>query len=202
MCKLWGFCLVVCDLLGKQKLHLQIQMLITARSLKVATVINFIPYSRKVWQGKVWQIWRIICNSLLADLLIHQTFLLNTQKEQIRQTFSHQTFGHYTVYSYSPWRNDSFGDGPISISIVCRHNPKTTDCIMQKTHKNCSQRDVSACISCHHNSIYSKKFYVDLKLISCRIEWFLFQIHSPKHKQIMNFITKLYHYSGSSASKG
>ena len=26
-------------------------------------LVRLLPYSRKVWQGKVWRIWRIICDS-------------------------------------------------------------------------------------------------------------------------------------------
>ena len=29
---------------------------------------------------------------------------------------------------------------------------------------------------------------MDLKGISCRIEWFLSQVHNPKHTQVMTFI--------------
>ena len=39
---------------------------------------------------------------------------------------------------------------------------------------------------------YSKEFYIDLKAISCRIEWSLFQVRSPKHARVM--ISKMNHY--------
>ena len=42
-------CTVTCDLHGKQKLHLEIQMLITTRSLE-GTIINYI-YSCSPWRG-------------------------------------------------------------------------------------------------------------------------------------------------------
>ena len=41
---------------------------------------------------------------------------------------------------------------------------------------------------------------MDLKAISCRIEWSLFQVHSPKY-MCYNFLCSQSHYSGSSASK-
>ena len=34
----------------------------------------------------------------------------------------------------------------------------------------------------------SNEFYIDLKAISCRIEWSLFQVHRPKHAKVIIFI--------------
>ena len=45
-------CTVACDLQGKQKLHLGIQILITARSLE-GTIINYI-YSCSPWRGDLF----------------------------------------------------------------------------------------------------------------------------------------------------
>ena len=38
---------------------------------------------------------------------------------------------------------------------------------------------------------YSNEFYIDLKAISCRIEWSLFQVRSPKHAR--DFYNDHYH---------
>ena len=46
-------CTVAWDLQGKQKLHLGIQMLITAKSLE-GTIINYI-YSYSQWRGNLFQ---------------------------------------------------------------------------------------------------------------------------------------------------
>ena len=35
---------------------------------------------------------------------------------------------------------------------------------------------------------YFHKLYIDLKRISCRIECFIFQLHSPKHVQVIIII--------------
>ena len=88
-----------------------------------------------------------------------------------------------------------WGCSPIAPSFllpmagVIIHNPKTRDCIMKKLVNNALRCNVSACISC-----YPCGFCIDLKAISCRIEWSLFQVHSPKHVKviifIINFITK------------
>ena len=40
---------------------------------------------------------------------------------------------------------------------------------------------------------YSNEFYMDLKAISCRIEWSLFQVRSSKHARVIIFIMNHYH---------
>ena len=40
---------------------------------------------------------------------------------------------------------------------------------------------------------YSNEFYIDLKAISCRIEWSLFQVHRTKHAEVIMFILAFYH---------
>ena len=35
---------------------------------------------------------------------------------------------------------------------------------------------------------YSNAFYIDLKVILCRIGWSLFQVHKPKYVEIIIFI--------------
>ena len=40
---------------------------------------------------------------------------------------------------------------------------------------------------------FPNEFYIDLKAISCRIEWSLFQVHRPKHTEVMIFILACYH---------
>ena len=40
---------------------------------------------------------------------------------------------------------------------------------------------------------YSNEFYIDLKAISCRIEWYLFQVYRPKHTEVIIFILACYH---------
>ena len=37
------------------------------------------------------------------------------------------------------------------------------------------------------------EFYIDLKAISCSIEWSLFQVHSSKHARVIIFIMNHYH---------
>ena len=61
----------------------------------------------------------------------------------------------------------------VVLEVIIR-NVKMRDCIMQKTHKSCLQRDASACISCYPCGISMN--YIELKVISCRIEWSLLQI--------------------------
>ena len=41
--------------------------------------------------------------------------------------------------------------------------------------------------------VVSNEFYIDLKAISCRIEWSLFQVHGPKHAEVTIFILAYYH---------
>ena len=70
----------------------------------------------------------------------------------------------------------------LKFAEVMLRNRKTRDCIMQKYFRfdasSCTTRSVLGIfISC----IYS----VHLKRISCRIEWFLFQLHSPKHARVI-----------------
>ena len=40
---------------------------------------------------------------------------------------------------------------------------------------------------------YFHKLYIGLKRISCRIEWFLFQLHSPKHARVIVIILLMIH---------
>ena len=66
---------------------------------------------------------------------------------------------------------------------VMLRNQKMRDCIMQKYFRF----DASSCII---RSVfrYFHKLYIHLKRISCRIEWFLFQLHSPKHARVIIII--------------
>ena len=93
-------CTVMSDLRGKRKLHLGIQMLITARSLE-GTIVNY-------------------------------------------------------IYSCSLRTGDSFGGGSISV----HYSIWKLQCVIEnerlnhtKIHKNCLQRDISACILSYNNSI-------------------------------------------------
>ena len=61
---------------------------------------------------------------------------------------------------------------------------------MQKTRKSCLQRDASACISCYPCGISMN--YIELKVISCRIEWSLLQIQ-PEACASYDFYNEFYH---------
>ena len=82
---------------------------------------------------------------------------------------------------------------------VIIHNPKTRDCIMQKS-VNSVYDVISVLIFLAIPVVFQK----DLKAISCRIEWSLFHVHSLKHMRVLIFIQtlSLSHCSGSSALKG
>ena len=108
-------CTVTSDLRGKQKLHLAIQTLVTAKSLE-GTVINY-------------------------------------------------------IHSYSPWRGDLFGGGPISINYSIRklqYIIKKWAINHAKIHKNCLRHDISICILSFNSSISTgfiwiwRRFLVEL----------------------------------------
>ena len=61
------------------------------------------------------------------------------------------------------------------------------DCITQKILKAAyDMHMMSAFYFCYHNYI-PISFNMDIKEISCRIEWSLFQAHNPKHVCIITF---------------
>ena len=64
---------------------------------------------------------------------------------------------------------------------VMLRNRKTRDCIMQKYFRF----NASSCII---RSVIGIFISIHLKRISCRIEWFLFQLHSPKHARVIIII--------------
>ena len=74
---------------------------------------------------------------------------------------------------------------------------------MQKL-KNNTYDAISALVYFLLSLWYSNEFYIDLKAISCRIEWSLFQVHRPKHVEvvILYWLVITSHYSDISASKG
>ena len=129
--------------------------------------------------------------TVTSDLQGKQKLHLRIQT-LITATYLEGTIINY-IYSCSPRTGDSFGGGHISVHYSIRKLQYVIEKRAIKSCKNCLQRDISACILSYNNSIAINFIYMDLKAISCRIEWSLFQVHSTKHAQvifIINLITK------------
>ena len=87
------------------------------------------------------------------------------------------------IYSYSPWRGEVV---PFLYTIVCVSYSTQSEIA---SCKNFQKLFTTPC-QCFIFAIITNKIYMDLKAILYRIDWSLFQIHSPKHVQIIMFIMK------------
>ena len=67
-------------------------------------------------------------------------------------------------------------------------NPKTRDCILQKLVNN-AYNTISALVFLAIPVVFEWVLY----RISCRIEWFLFQVHRPNHAEVIILILACYH---------
>ena len=72
--------------------------------------------------------------------------------------------------------------------------PISVDYSMRKLNFVIQKRVIASCMPQWQRLYFfvsllqSNKFYIDLKGISCRIEWFLSQVHNPKHARVVIFI--------------
>ena len=95
-------------------------------------------------------------------------------------------YKNYSVYMYLIPMNRGivwrwFHARTLKYAEVMLRNRKTRDCIIQKYF--CF--DASSCITRSVSGIFISCIYVHLKRISCRIEWFLFQLHSQSMHELL-----------------